>query len=63
MKERNKLVAVRQSGASKVKRGRSTLRFTMMRTMSATSSTAALMRTYFAALDDVDCSGKLRTLL
>jgi hypothetical protein len=62
VKERNKLVAVRQSGASRVKRGRSTKRFTMIRIMSATSSIVALMRIYFATLDGTDCSDKSSTL-
>jgi hypothetical protein len=63
MKERNKLVAVRQSGASKIKRGKSTKRFMMIRIMSATSRIVALMRIYFAALDDADLSDKSPTLL
>jgi len=63
MKERNKLVAVRQSGASKARCGRSTKMSVMIRIMSATSRIVALMRMYLAVLDDVDCSDKLRTLL
>ncbi len=62
MSNRIVLVAVRQSGASIVRRGRSTKRLTMMRIMSATSEIVALMRIYSTALDDGDCSDKLPTL-
>jgi hypothetical protein len=63
MNNRTPLVAVRQSGASTVRRGRSTKRYTMMRIMSATSRIVALMRIYSTALDDEGCSDKLPTLL
>jgi hypothetical protein len=46
------LVAVRQSGASRVQRG-STKRSTNMRTTSITSNNIVLVRIVFAALDEL----------
>jgi hypothetical protein len=63
MNNRTPLVAVTQSGASTVRRGRSTKRYTTMRITPATSEIVALMRIYSTALDDGDCSDKLPTLL